>query len=144
MTRSRAGLWRWCGLTLATLLLLVAAARPVLEPDEHGPSRVADREAPNVFVVLDRSPDMRVRDYPDGESRMAVAREDVATLLDRYPGARVAVLSFATRPPAGVATVGGHAGACDRSPTPSSRTRPDPTTSPRPMPARRETCCAIS
>jgi Ca-activated chloride channel homolog len=98
MTRTRAGLWRWCGLTLATLLLLVAAARPVLEPDEHGPSRVADREAPNVFVVLDRSLDMRVRDYPDGESRMAVARADVATLIDRYPGARVAVISFATRP----------------------------------------------
>lgn len=96
--RTRAVTWRWCGLTAAMLLLLVAAARPVLVPDDRGVSRVADREAPNVFVVLDRSPDMRVRDGPNGESRMSVARADVVTLIDRYPGARIAMLSFASRP----------------------------------------------
>ncbi|MET0476069.1 MAG: VWA domain-containing protein [Mycobacterium sp.] len=96
--RTGIAVWRWCGMTLATLLLLGAAARPVIEPDEHGASRVADREAPNVFMVVDRSPEMRVQDDPGGESRMAAARDDVATLIDRYPGARVAVISFATRP----------------------------------------------
>jgi hypothetical protein len=97
-SRTRPAVWRWAGLTLAALLLVVSAARPVIEPDGDGASRVADREAPNVFVVLDRSPDMRVRDYPGGESRMAAARDDVAAILDRYPGARVAVISFAARP----------------------------------------------
>ena len=96
--RTRVTVWCWCAMTLATMLLFAAAARPVLEPDGGGASRVADREAPNVFVVLDRSPDMRVRDYPDGTSRMSVARHDVAALIDRYPGARVAVISFASRP----------------------------------------------
>jgi hypothetical protein len=98
MGRTRFAVWRWCGLTLAMLLLLAAAARPVTDPDEHGPSRVADREAPNVFLVVDRSPDMRVPDYPDGKSRMSDARGDMLALIDRYPGARVAVISFAERP----------------------------------------------
>ena len=62
--RTRAALWRWGGLTLAALLLVVAAARPVIDPDQTGATRVADREAPNVFLVVDRSPDMRVVDYP--------------------------------------------------------------------------------
>jgi Ca-activated chloride channel family protein len=96
--RTRVAVWRWCGLTLAMLLLLAAAARPVIDPDEHGPSRVADREAPNVFLVVDRSPDMRVQNYPDGAARMSVARGDMLALIDRYPGARVAVISFAERP----------------------------------------------
>jgi Ca-activated chloride channel family protein len=96
--RTRVVPWRWCGMTLAMALLFVAGARPVLLPTEHGASRVADREAPNVFVVLDRSPEMQVQDYPNGESRMSVARDDVAALINRYPGARVAVLSFAAQP----------------------------------------------
>lgn len=97
MVRTRATMWRWCGMTAAVLLLFVAAARPVIEPADPD-SRVADRDAPNVFVVLDRSPDMRVGDYPDGASRMSVARQDAVRLIDRYPDARVALISFATRP----------------------------------------------
>ena len=97
LVRTRATTWRWCGMTAAALLLFVAAARPVIEPADPA-SRVADRDAPNVFLVLDRSPDMRVADYPDGASRMSVAREDALRLVDRYPGARVALISFAARP----------------------------------------------
>ncbi|MBJ7336876.1 VWA domain-containing protein [Mycolicibacterium sp.] len=96
--RTGSALWRWCGLTLATLSLVVAAARPVIDPDQTSATRVADREAPNVFLIVDRSPDMRVVDYPRATSRMDVARQDVAGLIDRYPGARVAVISFAARP----------------------------------------------
>ncbi|TPG25562.1 vWA domain-containing protein [Mycolicibacterium hodleri] len=96
--RTRAALWRWCGMTLAALLLIVAASRPVIDPDRTSATRVADREAPNVFLVVDRSPDMRVVDYPRGLSRMDLAREDLTALIDRYPGARVAMISFASRP----------------------------------------------
>ncbi|MCW2554757.1 MAG: Peptidase [Mycobacterium sp.] len=95
--RTRGTLWRWSGLTMAALLLVATASRPVLDRGDESATRVADREAPNVFLVVDRSPDMRVRDEPDGSSRMSTAREDLAALLDRYPGARVAVISFAVR-----------------------------------------------
>ncbi|GAB7066939.1 VWA domain-containing protein [Mycobacterium hodleri] len=94
--RTRGALWRWGGLTAAALLLVVSAARPVLDPADPD-TRVADSQAPNVFVLVDRSPDMDVRDEPDGASRMTAARTDVAALLDRYPDARVAVISFASR-----------------------------------------------
>jgi Ca-activated chloride channel homolog len=94
--RTRGALWRWGGLTAAALLLVVSAARLVLDPADPQ-TRVADSQAPNVFVLVDRSPDMDVRDEPDGASRMTTARADVAALLDRYPDARVAVISFASR-----------------------------------------------
>ncbi|MCV7419622.1 peptidase [Mycobacterium yunnanensis] len=95
-SRTRGALWRWGGLTAAALLLVVSAARPVLDPDDPM-TRVADSQAPNVFILVDRSPDMAVQDGPDGASRMTAARADVAVLLDRYPGARVALISFASR-----------------------------------------------
>jgi len=94
--RTRGTLWRWTGLTAAALLLVASAARPVLDPPAAS-TRVADSQAPNVFLVVDRSPDMSVGDGPDGSSRMTEARADVAELLDRYPDARVAVISFASR-----------------------------------------------
>lgn len=92
----RPTLWRWSGLSLALVLLVVAAARPVLPDDDRQPARIADPAAPNVFVVLDRSPDMRVTDVPGGRSRMALARDDIAALLDRYSDGRIAVISFAS------------------------------------------------
>lgn len=97
-TRTRTALWRWAGLTGAALLLVATATRPVLEHPDESATRVADRDAPNVFLVVDRSPDMRVADQSDGSTRMSVARDDVTALIDRYPGARVAVISFAARP----------------------------------------------
>jgi Ca-activated chloride channel family protein len=96
--RTRAGLWRWCGPSLAALLLLVAAARPVIGSDEQGTVRVAGDAAPNVFLVVDRSADMRVEDLGGGRERMAGARDDIAALIDRYPDARFAVIAFASRP----------------------------------------------
>lgn len=93
----RAPTWRWVGLTLAMLLLCVAAARPVPKSDDDAATRVADRLAPNVFLVVDRSPDMRVADQPGGQTRMARARADLVALVDRFPDARIAVISFGAR-----------------------------------------------
>jgi Ca-activated chloride channel family protein len=95
--RTRGALWRWSGVTLAALLLAVTGARPVLDPAGDSSTRVAAPDAPNVFLIVDRSPDMLVRDQANGLSRMSVARDDVAAVLDRYPDARVAVISFAAR-----------------------------------------------
>jgi Ca-activated chloride channel homolog len=96
--RTRAALLRWGGVTLAVLLLLVAAARPVIGSDDQGIVRAAGDGDPNVFIVVDRSADMRVEDLSGGRERMAGARDDISALIDRYPDARFAVISFASRP----------------------------------------------
>ncbi len=87
--RSRTALWRWAGVTAAGVLLLVAALRPVIG-EEPAAARAAGADAPNVFVLLDRSPGMA--------APMAQARNDIDALLDRYPGARFAVLEFSAEP----------------------------------------------
>ncbi|MHC9292321.1 vWA domain-containing protein [Mycobacterium sp. LTG2003] len=94
--RTRTTMWRWAGVTVAALLLLLAAARPTIGGDEAEARAAGDRE-PNVFVVLDRSADMSVRDI-DGRTRMDAARGDIAALIDRYPDARFSVIGFTSRP----------------------------------------------
>nr|WP_029117180.1 VWA domain-containing protein [Mycobacterium sp. URHB0044] len=97
-SRTRTVLWRWAGLTLAALLLVAAAARPMVGTEEQGPTRVAGDTEPNVFLVVDRSPDMRVEDWDGDRARMAGVRDDIAALMDRYPDARFAVITFSSRP----------------------------------------------
>lgn len=92
---------RWSALTLAGLLLVLAAARPGLPHDDpHG--RAANKPAAssanaNVFFVVDRSVDGRVEDYTDAKSRMSGIRSDIAALVDQYPRARFALISFASK-----------------------------------------------
>ena len=77
-------------LVTAALLLLCALVRPVIG-SEQAVTRVAGDRDPNIFVVVDRSPDMA------GSSIMQ-ARSDIEVLIDRYPDARFAVIGFAARP----------------------------------------------
>lgn len=86
--RPRRGLWRWAGVAAAALLLMLAAARPVLGDDVQ--ARPVGEAAPNVFVVLDRSSDMT--------AAMDAARADIDALIGRYPQARFALISFAAEP----------------------------------------------
>lgn len=95
--RTRTVMWRWAGVTAAGLLLLLASARPTIGSDDQAAARAAGDREPNVFVVLDRSADMSVRDV-DGRTRMAAAHDDIAALIDRYPDARFSVLGFTSRP----------------------------------------------
>jgi Ca-activated chloride channel family protein len=95
--RNRAALWRWVGITGAAVLLLVAAARPVIVDGDELATRTAGGAEPNVFLVVDRSPDMSVSDLDD-RTRMDVARDDITALIDRYPHARFAVIGFASAP----------------------------------------------
>ena len=141
--RNRAALWRWLGVTSAALLLVVAATRVVIIADDEAATRSAGDAEPNVFLLVDRSPDMAVRDL-DGRTRMEVARDDIEALIDRYPQARFAVIGFASAPVTGLAAVGGYlepaAGAGHRHPLcvrPRRRRR-------RPTPVRRARCCATS
>jgi hypothetical protein len=94
---TRSALWRWSSLTAAALLLAGAAARPVLGVDQDF-TRVAAPDAPNVFLLVDRSADMDVREAGNARSRMDVARQDVAAVIEKYPDARFAVLGFASWP----------------------------------------------
>jgi Ca-activated chloride channel homolog len=91
--------WRWSGLTLVVLLMLLAAARPGIDPGEQqaAAAKPSGRNT-NVFLIVDRSVDSRVEDYGDGQSRMSGIRADIAALIDRYPQARFALIAFASRP----------------------------------------------
>src|SRR5262249_55427803 len=91
--------WRWSGLTLAVLLILIAGTRPGIESDER--TAAAAERTPanvNVFLIVDRSPDSAVDDYGDQKTRMSAIRNDIQILIDRYPRARFALIAFASRP----------------------------------------------
>jgi hypothetical protein len=75
----RRSLLRWSAMTLAIVLLLAATTRPALRSDDSVAAEGAGADT-NVFVVADRTVD---------------ARADIATLIERYPGARFGVLTFA-------------------------------------------------
>lgn len=91
---------RWAALTAAGLLLILAAARPgVTRDDVH--DRARNTPAPtsanvNVFFLVDRSVNGRVEDQPAAASRMSGIRSDITALIDQYPRARFAVISFAS------------------------------------------------
>jgi hypothetical protein len=93
-----ATVWRWAALTLAVLLILIAAARPGIEHGERGATATArSAQNTNVFLVVDRSADTAVEDHGDRQSRMSAIRNDIEALIDQYPGARFALIAFAAR-----------------------------------------------
>jgi hypothetical protein len=92
-----ATVWRWCGLTLAVMLVMIAATRPSLATgDQQVTASTPVGENVNVFLVVDRSQDSAVADFGNA-SRMDGIREDIAGLMDRYPRARFAVIAFSSR-----------------------------------------------
>jgi hypothetical protein len=94
-----ATVWRWCGLTLAVLLVLIAAARPGLERGEQQATAASQAgENTNVFFVVERSADSRIEDYGDGQSRISGIRADIGALIDLHPQARFSMIAFASRP----------------------------------------------
>jgi hypothetical protein len=100
-TGRRVRVARWAGVTLGALLLTLAAARPVVEGGDAA-SMAESSGAPggsnvNVFFVVDRSVDTRVEDFGDRQSRMTGIRDDITTLIEHYPRARFAMISFASR-----------------------------------------------
>jgi hypothetical protein len=89
---------RWSGVTLAVLLLIAATTRPGFHDGENRRSTIPTAGANlNVFVIVDQSADSDVQDYGTGESRIAGMRDDIAALINQYPAARYALVSFTTR-----------------------------------------------
>ncbi len=87
--------WRFGLMAGAAVLLAIAVARPGFGGTTPPPA-VAGAHDPSIFVLVDRSADMRISDR-QGRTRLAAARDDIATLMDRYPNARFAVISFGSR-----------------------------------------------
>lgn len=79
----RRALARWAALTLAVALLLLATTRPAFTSAAEDTGERAGGANTNLFVVLDRTVD---------------ARADINALLERYPEARFAVITFAPGP----------------------------------------------
>jgi hypothetical protein len=93
-----ATVWRWSGLTLAVLLILIAGTRPGIDNGERGAATARPAANTNVFLLVDRSADSAITDYGDGRTRMSAIRNDIQTLIDRYPQSRFALIAFAARP----------------------------------------------
>ncbi|GAA4396279.1 vWA domain-containing protein [Tsukamurella soli] len=90
---------RWSGLTVAFLLVVVAAAMPGLTPRETAGAdqpQVRSTANLNVFLVVDRSVDVRVADLGAGATRLSAMRTDMDELIDQFPHARFAVVGFAS------------------------------------------------
>jgi hypothetical protein len=92
-----ATVWRWSGLTLAVLLVLIAAARPGIDHGERGSAAARSAQDTNVFFLVDRSKDSAVEDHGDRQSRMSAIRNDIQAVIDHYPRARFALIAFASR-----------------------------------------------
>ena len=92
----RPSLIRWTVITVALTLILLAAARPVSGP-AAAESGQRPQDGANVYFVVDRSADSAIDDY-GGAQRMSGMRDDIARLVDEHPGARFAVIGFASRP----------------------------------------------
>ncbi|TXI65847.1 vWA domain-containing protein [Mycolicibacterium mageritense] len=88
---------RAVGSVVAAVLLLIAAARPVIGGSAQPGMTITGDHEPSIFVVVDRSADMAERGA-DGRPRITAAQDDLASLIDRYPRARFAVIGFAARP----------------------------------------------
>ncbi|CAN5546018.1 hypothetical protein BH11ACT6_BH11ACT6_55430 [soil metagenome] len=89
--RRRRTLLRWTGLTFAVLCIVMAAARPGFDTGRDVEvavdSSASGSSNLNVFFVVDRSVD----------SPVPAMRADLTALIDQYPDARFALISFATR-----------------------------------------------
>ncbi len=88
---------RWCATTLAMLVGLLAAARPGAGTTADEVTPVTAQGGANVYFVVDRSADSAIEDF-GGATRMSAIRDDIQTLIGSHPGARFAVISFASRP----------------------------------------------
>lgn len=87
---------RWGGVTLAVLLLIAATTRPALRRAEDGDGAITGANL-NVFLVVDRSADSAIDDYGAGRPRLAGMRDDIAAVINQYPAARYALVTFTSK-----------------------------------------------
>lgn len=83
----RSAMLRWSAVTLAVLLILAATTRPGIRGEETHRGPGAAGANLNVFLVVDRSVD----------SSVTGMHNDMAALIDQYPAARYALITFSSR-----------------------------------------------
>lgn len=77
------------------LALVVAVVVLALRPGLTGGSSEKIVTDTDVFVVVDVTGSMSAEDEPNGKTRFDLVREDITALVEAYPGARFALISFA-------------------------------------------------
>lgn len=86
--------------TLALACLAVASMRPgedTFEKPRPQPGRVTQESSTNVFFVVDRSANMLAGDF-DGQYRNVGAVADMSAIIQKYPKARYALISYTDTP----------------------------------------------
>lgn len=84
---------RWIVRTLAVLVLAAAMLRPGV-PQTVEAQRV--QSSLDVFLLIDNTASMVAEDFDGDRPRLDGVREDVASLLEQMPGARVSVMTFSS------------------------------------------------
>ncbi len=89
--RSHARVWLR---RLAVLLMLVAI---MFRPMIPGESKFTGNSLLDVYFVVDKTMSMRVRDMPEQKSRIERAKQDIAAIAEKLPGARFSLITFSTK-----------------------------------------------
>lgn len=93
----RTSVARWAVTTVALLLLVLAAARPVTGSAAGEQNAQRPQEGANIYFLVDRSSDSAIPDFGD-VPRIAAMRSDIEEVIRAHPDARFAIIGFAARP----------------------------------------------
>lgn len=78
------------------LLLVLACVLTLMRPGLPGGKVEVFAENADIFIVVDTSASIVAEDWADGKPRLDGVREDVQAIVQQYPGARFALLTFDT------------------------------------------------
>lgn len=92
LVRSRSAAART--LWVVRVLLVLACAALLLRPGIPGGSTLTLATDTDVVIVVDTTSSIVAEDWGDGERRLDGVRADVDALVDAYPGARFALITF--------------------------------------------------
>ncbi len=76
------------------LLLVLACFAMLLRPGVPGGATQTLATDTDIVLVVDTTASIVAEDWADGESRLSGVRDDVQAIVDEYPGARFALISF--------------------------------------------------
>ncbi len=82
------------GLWALRILLILACFVLVLRPGIPGGTTQTLATDTDIVLVVDSTASIVAEDWAEGEPRLNGVREDIATIVARYPGARFALITF--------------------------------------------------
>lgn len=78
----------------ARVLFVLACVAMLLRPGIPGGQSESYATDADVFIVVDTSASIVAEDWADGQPRLEGVREDVRSIVDKYPGARFSLVTF--------------------------------------------------